>query len=366
MRINVTRSSMPSFEEYSEEIRDLWDTRWLTNMGSKHEELQRALEEFLGVPHAILYTNGHLALENAIAAMDLPEGGEVITTPFTFVSTTHAISRNGLVPVFCDINDRDYTIDADKIEALITEKTAAIVPVHVYGNVCDVEKIAALAEKYRLKVVYDAAHAFAVRYKGVSTANFGDMSMFSFHATKVFHTIEGGAVCFRDDAMVQEMNDRKNFGIRNAEECNYIGGNAKMNEFQAAMGICNLRHLEGEIAKRKEVWKHYHGRLDGVPGIVMPAPQADTKPNYAYFPAIFDGYKYARDEVAARLAENGIFARKYFYPLTSDYECYRGWPTAGREKTPVAAHVADRVLTLPMFADLSADDVDRICDVILG
>ena len=366
MRINVTRSSMPSFEEYSEEIRDLWDTRWLTNMGSKHEELQRALEEFLGVPHAILYTNGHLALENAIAAMDLPEGGEVITTPFTFVSTTHAISRNGLVPVFCDINDRDYTIDADKIESLITEKTVAIVPVHVYGNVCDVEKIAALAEKYHLKVVYDAAHAFAVRYKGVSTANFGDMSMFSFHATKVFHTIEGGAVCFKDDAMVQEMNDRKNFGIRNAEECNYIGGNAKMNEFQAAMGICNLRHLEGEIEKRREVWKHYHGRLDGVPGIVMPAPQADTKPNYAYFPAIFDGYKYERDEIAARLAEQGIYARKYFYPLTSDYECYRGWPTAGREKTPVAAHIADRVVTLPMFADLAPDDIDRICDIILG
>ncbi len=365
MRINVTRSSMPSFEEYSEEIRDLWENRWLTNMGSKHEELQRSLEEYLGVPHVILYTNGHLALENAIAAMDLPEGGEVITTPFTFVSTTHAISRNGLVPVFCDINDRDYTIDADKIESLITDKTVAIVPVHVYGNVCDVEKIAKLAEKYQLKVVYDAAHAFAVRYKGVSTANFGDMSMFSFHATKVFHTIEGGAVCFRDDAMVQEMNDRKNFGIRNAEECKYIGGNAKMNEFQAAMGICNLRHLEGEIEKRKEVWKHYHGRLDGVPGIVIPAPQADTKPNYAYFPAIFDGYKYARDEIAARLAENGIFARKYFYPLTSDYECYRGWPTAGREKTPVAAHVADRVLTLPMFADLAADDIDRICDIIL-
>ena len=173
------------------------------------------------------------------------------------------------------------------------------------------------------------------------------------------------AVCFRDDALVQEMNDRKNFGIRNAEECAYIGGNAKMNEFQAAMGICNLRHLEGEIEKRKEVWKHYHGRLDGVPGIVMPAPQADTKPNYAYFPVIFDGHKYGRDEAAARLAENGIFARKYFYPLTSDYECYRGWPTAGRKTTPVAAYVADRVLTLPMYADLEPDDIDRICDIIL-
>ena len=254
MGINVTRSSMPSFEEYCEEIRDLWDTRWLTNMGSKHQALQAAMEAYLDVPHVILYTNGHLALENAVAAMNLPEGGEVITTPFTFVSTTHSITRNGLVPVFCDINDRDYTIDADKIESLITDKTVAIVPVHVYGNVCDVEKIQAIADRHHLKVVYDAAHAFGVRYKGVSTADFGDMSMFSFHATKVFHTIEGGAVCFKDDGMVQEMNDRKNFGIRNAEECAYIGGNAKMNEFQAAMGLCNLRHLAGEIEKRKAVW----------------------------------------------------------------------------------------------------------------
>ncbi len=365
MRINVTRSSMPNFEEYIEEIRDLWDSRWLTNMGDKHQELQHSLERFLDVPHVVLYTNGHLALENAVAAMNLPEGGEVITTPFTFVSTTHAISRNGLVPVFCDINDRDYTIDADKIESLITEKTAAIVPVHVYGNVCDVEKIAEIAARYHLKVVYDAAHAFAVRYKGISTANFGDMSMFSFHATKVFHTIEGGAVCFKDDAVVQEMNDRKNFGIRNAEECVYIGGNAKMNEFQAAMGICNLRHLETEIGKRKDVWTHYHARLDGVPGIIMPKPQKDTTPNYAYFPVIFDGFKKSRDEIAAQLAEEGIYARKYFYPLTNDYACYRGFPTAGKEKTPVAAHIADRVLTLPMYADLSADDIDRICDLVL-
>ena len=365
MGINVTRSSMPSFEEYCEEIRDLWDTRWLTNMGSKHQALQAAMEAYLDVPHVILYTNGHLALENAIAAMNLPEGGEVITTPFTFVSTTHSITRNGLVPVFCDINDRDYTIDADKIESLITEKTVAIVPVHVYGNVCDVEKIQAIADRHHLKVVYDAAHAFGVRYKGVSTADFGDMSMFSFHATKVFHTIEGGAVCFKDDGMVQEMNDRKNFGIRNAEECAYIGGNAKMNEFQAAMGLCNLRHLAGEIEKRKAVWTHYHARLDGAPGLIMPAPQPFTTPNYAYFPVIFDGFRRSRDEVQALLAEHEIFTRKYFYPLTNDYACYRDYPTAGKEKTPVAAHIADRVLTLPMYADLDADDIDRICDLIL-
>ncbi len=365
MRINVTRSSMPEFDEYMEEIRDLWDSRWLTNMGSKHQALQESLERFLDVPHVILYTNGHLALENAVAAMDLPAGGEVITTPFTFVSTTHAISRNGLVPVFCDINDRDYTIDADKIESLITEKTAAILPVHVYGNVCEVEKIADIAARYHLKVVYDAAHAFAVRKNGVSTASFGDMSMFSFHATKVFHTIEGGAVCFKDDGMVQEMNDRKNFGIRNSEECAYIGGNAKMNEFQAAMGLCNLRHLEKEIEKRKAVFTHYHARLDGVPGITMPAVQKDIRPNYAYFPVVFDGFRKTRDEIAARLAEEDIYARKYFYPLTNDYACYRDFPTAGKEKTPVAAHIADCVLTLPMYADLSADDIDRICDLVL-
>jgi len=364
MHINVTRSSIPPFEEYCEEIRELWDTHWLTNMGDKHHELQQKLEAFLDVPHVILYTNGHLALENAIAAMNLPAGGEVITTPFTFVSTTHAITRNGLVPVFCDINDRDYTIDADKIESLITEKTVAIVPVHVYGNICDVEKIEEIAKKHHLKVVYDAAHAFGVRYKGKSAAVFGDMAMFSFHATKVFNTIEGGAVCFKDDAMVQEMNDRKNFGIRGPEECAYIGGNAKMNEFQAAMGLCNLRHLDEEIGKRKEVWEHYHARLDKVPGIVMPAPQKETTPNYAYFPVVFDQYKYTRDEVADRLEAQDIYARKYFFPLTNSYECYRDWPTAGKEKTPLAAYIADRVLTLPMYAGLAADDIDRICDII--
>lgn len=365
-QILVTRSSMPTFEEYCDEIKDLWNTRWLTNMGAKHKQLQTELEKYLGVPHVTLYTNGHLALENAIGALNLPEGGEVITTPFTFASTTHAIVRNGLVPVFCDVNDRDYTMDVTKLESLITDKTVAIVPVHVYGNLCDVETIEMIAKKYGLKVIYDAAHAFGVRYKGVSSACFGDASMFSFHATKVFHTIEGGAVCYKNDSWVQLLNDQKNFGFRGPEEVAYVGGNAKMNEFQAAMGICNLRHLDGEIAKRKIVVERYRQRLSGVEGICLCQPQDGVESNYAYFPAVFDGYKYTRNEIFEMLKAQEITARKYFFPLTNSFECYRNYPTAGVEKTPVAQHLALRVLTLPLYADLALEDVDKICDTILG
>ena len=364
MGILVTRSSMPSYEEYCEAIKDLWDSHWLTNMGAKHKELQRVLEGYLDVPHVTLYTNGHLALENAIAALNLPKGGEVITTPFTFASTTHAIVRNGLVPVFCDIKEDDYTIDTSKIEALITDQTVAIVPVHVYGNICDVEEIGRIANKYGLKVIYDAAHAFAVKYKGISSACFGDVSMFSFHATKVFNTIEGGCVCFKNDSWVQLLNDQKNFGIHGPDEVAYVGGNAKMNEFQAAMGICNMRHLDEEIAKRKIIVERYRERLGGKEGIILSKIQKNVESNYAYFPVVFDGYKYTRNEVFSRLAEQGIGARKYFYPLTNSFECYRNYPTAGTEKTPAAQHMALRVLTLPLYADLSLEDVDRICDVI--
>lgn len=365
-QILVTRSSMPTFEEYCDEIKDLWNTRWLTNMGAKHKQLQTELEKYLGVPHVTLYTNGHLALENAIGALNLPEGGEVITTPFTFASTTHAIVRNGLVPVFCDVNNRDYTMDVTKLESLITDKTVAIVPVHVYGNLCDVETIEMIAKKYGLKVIYDAAHAFGVRYKGVSSACFGDASMFSFHATKVFHTIEGGAVCYKNDSWVQLLNDQKNFGFHGPEEVAYVGGNAKMNEFQAAMGICNLRHLDGEIAKRKIVVERYRQRLSGVEGICLCQPQDGVESNYAYFPAVFDGYKYTRNEIFEMLKAQEITARKYFFPLTNSFECYRNYPTAGVEKTPVAQHLALRVLTLPLYADLALEDVDKICDTILG
>ena len=366
MSILVTRSSMPDYEEYCEEIKKLWESHWLTNMGVEHKKLQAELEAYLSCPHVVLYTNGHLALENVIAAMQFPKGGEVITTPFTFISTTHAISRNGLIPVFCDVNSENYTIDVAKIEALITEKTVAIVPVHVYGNLCDVEQIEEIAKKYNLKVIYDAAHAFAVKYKGVSSANFGDASMFSFHATKVFNTIEGGAVCFQDDELVDTLNDMKNFGIHGQEQVTFIGGNAKMSEFQAAMGICNLRHLDYEINMRKRVAERYWMHLDGVEGIKLSKPQKDVTPNYAYFPVIFDGFGATRDTIYDALYGHDIVARKYFYPLTNSVEAYKDLPTAGAEKTPVATYLADRVLALPMYADLAIDDVDRICEIILS
>lgn len=363
--IQVTRSSMPSFEEYCEEIKELWDSRWLTNMGKKHKQFEADLKVYLNTPYIALYTNGHLALENAIAALNLPHGGEVITTPFTFASTTHAIVRNGLVPVFCDIDPVTYTIDASKIESLITDKTVAILPVHVYGNICDVEAIERIAQKHKLKVVYDAAHAFGVKYKGVSPACFGDAAMFSFHATKVFNTIEGGAVCFKNDDWVQLLNDMKNFGIRGPEEVAYVGGNAKMNEFQAAMGICNLRHIDEEIAKRKLVVERYRERLGNVNGIRLNGIQKGVQSNYAYFPVVFDGYRMSRDEAFEKFKDNDIIARKYFYPLTSSFSCYADLPTAGKEKTPIASHIAARVLCLPLYADLAIEDVDRICDLIL-
>ena len=363
MKINVTRSSMPPYEEYIEEIKDLWDTRWLTNMGVKHNALERRLEELLGVEHVSLFTNGHLALENALSALNMEPGSEIITTPFTFVSTTNAIVRAGFVPVFCDIDPENYTIDAEKIEPLITEKTAAILPVHVYGNMCNVEKIAQIAADHGLKVIYDAAHAFGVKYKGVSSACFGDAAMFSFHATKVFNTIEGGAVCFHDDAMVPVLNKLRSFGQSGPEEVEYISGNSKMNEFQAAMGLCNLRHLDEEIAKRKAVVSRYREHLSGAEGIRLCAPEKDVASNYAYFPVVFDGYKYTRDEVMARLAENDIGARKYFYPLTKNFSCYKSFASA---PTPIAEYIADRVLTLPLYSDLTLDDADRICKIILS
>lgn len=365
-KILVTRSSMPDYEEYCEEIKDLWDSHWLTNMGIKHKQFQAELEKLLDVPHISLYTNGHLALENALAAMNLPKGGEVITSPFTFASTTHAIIRKGLNPVFCDIDPTYYTMDVTLIESLITDKTCAIVPVHVYGNICNTEEIERIAKKYGLKVIYDAAHAFGVTYKGRSAACFGDASMFSFHATKVFNTIEGGAVCFSDDNIVQTLNDMKNFGIRGPETVQFIGGNAKMNEFQAAMGICNLRHLDGEIAKRKDVVEHYRERLSGIEGIILCPEQPDVKSNYAYFPIVFEPTLFGttRNEVFEMLAEHGIGARKYFYPLTNTFDCFHG--AYDVNQTPVALHISKRVLTLPLYADLSIEDVDRICDVILS
>lgn len=362
-RVNVTQSSMPDFEEYINEIKDIWDTHWLTNMGSKHKRLQSELKEYLGVKNIDLLTNGHMALELTIQAMGLT--GEVITTPFTFASTTHAIVRNGLTPVFCDINANDYTIDANKIESLITEKTSAIVPVHVYGNICDVEAIQKIADKYHLEVIYDAAHTFGEKYKGQGIGSFGDASCFSFHATKVFNTIEGGAVCFKDKALGEKIYNLKNFGIRGPENVSGIGANAKMNEFCAAMGLCNLKHIDEEIAKRKAVVERYRERLDGVKGIKLSPIQKDVQNNYAYFPVVFDAAVFGknRDTVSEQLAENGIFSRKYFYPLTSDFDCYKG--SFDSNKTPIAIEISNRVLTLPLYADLKLDMVDEICNIIL-
>ncbi len=360
-KILVTRSSMPTLDEYVAEIAPLWESHWLTNMGVKHQQLEADLKRYLGIDEIALFTNGHNALECVLEAMGL--SGKVITTPFTFASTTHAIVRKGLTPVFADIKPDDYTLDPAKIEELIDDETCAIVPVHVYGNLCDVDAIWDIAKKRGLKVIYDAAHAFGVRRDGVSAAAFGDASMFSFHATKVFNTIEGGAVCFRDGNLKELLDQWKNFGITGLEEVEYVGGNAKMNEFCAAMGICNLRHVDDEIAKRRVVAERYWERLEDIEGLKVCRPAAGIKANYAYMPVVFeDDCGTTRDEVFAKLREHSIFSRKYFFPLVSDYACYQG--RFDSSKTPVAKHVADRVLTLPMAADLALEDVDRICDIV--
>ena len=363
-RIPVTRSSMPLLEEYVEEIRPLWETHWLTNMGEKHRELEEKLASFLKVPYISLLSNGHMALEMVLQAYDLH--GEVITTPFTFASTTHAIVRNGLKPVFCDINYEDYTIDAAKIENLINEKTCAIVPVHVYGHVCDVEKIEKIAAKYNLKVIYDAAHAFGVQYKGRGIGEFGDASMFSFHATKVFNTIEGGAVTYKERGLGDILWGLKNFGIRDEEIVDRVGANAKMNEFQAAMGLCNLRHVNEEIEKRKIADSRYRERLCGIKGLHLDKEQKDVTRNYSYFPVLFEkkDFGVTRDIVYSKLKENGIFARKYFYPLTSSFDCYKSVNFSG--SSPVAQYVSENILTLPLYADLSIEEVDYVCDTIIS
>lgn len=361
-KILVTRSSMPTLDEYVSEIKDIWDTHWLTNMGVKHKELQKELLSYLGVQNIDLLTNGHMALELSMQALNLQ--GEVITTPFTFASTTHAIVRNHLKPVFCDINEDDYTIDVSKIESLITDKTCAIVPVHVYGNVCNVEEIERIAKKYGLKVIYDAAHAFGETYKDKGIASYGDVSCFSFHATKVFNTIEGGAVCFDDPEFGKKIYQLKNFGIKDQEHVDGVGANAKMNEFCAAMGICNLKHVDHEIEKRKAVVERYNQNLEGIPGLKLNKVQKNVKPNYAYYPVVFDEKQFGatRNEVFEELANNGIGARKYFYPLTNTFDCFHN--EFNVDETPVALKISKRILTLPLYADLKLEDVDRICAVI--
>ena len=361
--INVTKAVLPSMEEYVAEISSLWESHWLTNMGVKHQELQRELMQYLDVSNVDLLTNGHMALELTLQAMNLQ--GEVITTPFTFASTTHAIVRNNLEPVFCDIKTDDFTIDPDKIENLITDRTCAIMPVDVYGNVCNVEAIDRIAKKYELKVIYDDAHAFGVKYKGRGIGNYGDASCFSFHATKVFNTIEGGAVTFKDPTLQNTMYELKNFGIHGPEEVLAVGANAKMNEFCAAMGLCNLRHMDEIVLKRKAIVERYRERLSDVDGLQLNVIQKEVESNYAYFPIVIDekAFGASREEVVQYLAERHVIVRKYFYPLTSSYRAFhRKYDVY---KTPVALHISKRILTLPLYPDLSIKDVDRICDLIL-
>lgn len=363
-RIFVTKSSMPDIEEYISEISDMWESHWLTNMGPKHKKFQQRLRKYMDVENIDLLTNGHMALELTIQAMNLQ--GEVITTPFTFASTTHAIVRNGLTPVFCDVDPITFTIDVNKLEDLITDRTCAILPVHVYGNVCNIEEIERIAHKYELKVIYDAAHTFGETYQGKGIGSFGDASCFSFHATKVFNSIEGGAVCFKDKRLGDVLYELKNFGIHGPEEVSAVGANAKMNEFCAAMGLCNLRHVDEEIEKRKKVVERYRNHLEGIDGLQLNAIQKDVKSNYAYFPVIIEEKQFgaSREEVFDKLAENGIGARKYFYPLTNTFSAFHGQFNV--LETPVALHISKRVLTLPLYADLDFGDVDRICEIILS
>lgn len=355
--IFVTRTSMPSFQEYCDEIRSLWDSHLLTNMGEKHQALQGELERFLHCP-LTLFANGHLALEAILEALQLPKGAEVITSPFTFVSTTHALVRRGLTPVFCDVLEADGTLDPAQAEALITERTAALLPVHVYGHPCDVERLEVLARRHGLKLIFDAAHAFGVQYKGRPAVSFGDASILSFHATKVFSTVEGGAVCFPGGSLRRQLEDLSNFGIRDTELCAAVGGNAKLNEFQAAMGLCNLRHFADEVSKRKAAFELYQELLPE--GVRFLLPREGVTPNYSYCPVVFDS-RATRDRVHDTLLQHGIHPRKYFYPLTSQAACYAG---QFRSHTPVAENLSARVLTLPLYADLPQSDIHRICQLV--
>lgn len=364
-KILVTQSSMPSYEEYIEAIKPLWDSCWLTNMGMYHKELEEKLKNYLDVPELSLMVNGHMALEMAIQAFDFQEGAEVITTPFTFISTTHAIVRNRLQPVFCDIKPTDGTIDETKIEDLITEKTVAIIPVHVYGNVCNVEEIQRIADKYNLKVLYDAAHAFGVKYKGRGIGNCGDASIFSFHATKVFNTIEGGAVAFSDHKLYEKLYNLKNFGIRGEEVVVDVGANAKMNEFCAIMGLCNLKRIEDTLNNRKERYEYYQKKLGEIKGIRFFEKNKAITLNYAYFPILIEEeYGRTRDELYDLLKQYNIYSRKYFYPITSDQACFRN--KYKNVELYQARKLAKQVLVLPFYEMIQIEQMDNIINIIEG
>lgn len=360
--IYVTKAFLPPIEEYKKKIEQIWENNWITNNGPMHNELEINLKKYLKVNETVLFTNGHLALDIAIKSLDLT--GEVITTPFTFASTTHAIVMNNLTPVFCDINMDDFTIDIDKIEELITDKTSAIIPVHVFGYPCNVHKIDEIAQKHNLKVIYDAAHVFGVEVNGQGIFNYGDVSMCSLHATKVYNSIEGGLLCFNNPNLRRIFNLYKNFGITGEESVEAIGLNAKMNEFQAAMGLINLKYVDEQIENRKKVADVYRKILSNTNGIYYLKDKENVKHNYSYFPILVNEEELGinRDELYDKLKTYNIFTRKYFAPLITELDCYKGIYKS--DHLINAKKVTKRVLTLPIYGQLSENDAYKIGKII--
>jgi dTDP-4-amino-4,6-dideoxygalactose transaminase len=361
--IYVTQPALPPLEEFQPYLEQIWESKWLTNNGPFHQELEKKLAEYLGVEHLALFANGTLALVTALQALRIT--GEVITTPFSFVATAHSLLWNGIKPVFVDIHPETFNLDPEKIEVAITPHTTAIMPVHVYGKPCDVEKIQNIADTYGLKVIYDAAHAFGVNYKGKSLLKHGDLSTLSFHATKVFNTFEGGAIVCPDAKTKKRIDDLKNFGFHDEVTVVAPGINAKMNELQAAFGLLQLKHVDKAIDRRREIDNLYREGLSSVSGIFCPLLPTDTIYNYAYFPILIEKeYPLSRDELNDKLRQQGIFARRYFYPLISDFPMYRGLPSATRQNLPVAHKIAESVLCLPIYPALEEKDILRIISLL--
>lgn len=362
--IYVTSPSLPPLDDFIPYLKKIWENKWLTNNGEFHRKFEAELADYLGVKYISLFTNGMIALQIGLQALRIT--GEVITTPFTFVATTHAIHWNGCKPVFCDIEPDTYTMDPDKVESLITPKTTALMPVHVYGNPCNHEKLQKIADTYGLKLFYDAAHVFGVCKDNVSVCNWGDLSMLSFHATKVFNTFEGGALVTSDETMKKRIDYLKNFGFANEVTVVAPGSNGKMDEFRAAYGLLQLKYVDGEIAKRRKVAQYYREALKDIPGISMLYDIPGVKHNYAYFPIRVNAKQYGmtRDELYDKLKANDIRSRRYFYPLCSDFPTYRGLPSASAENLPVATRVAQEILCLPLFADLTEEAQRKIVDII--
>lgn len=362
--IYVTQPSLPDLEKFIPYLREIWDNKILTNNGPMHKELENELASFLGVPYISLFANGTLALVTALQALRIT--GEVITTPYSFVATTHSLWWNNIKPVFVDIEPEFGNLDPDKIEAAITPKTTAILPVHVYGNPCKVDRLQEIADTYGLKLIYDAAHCFGVQHQGKGICNFGDLSILSFHATKVFNTMEGGAIICHDEATKKRIDYLKNFGFAGETTIMAPGINSKMNEMQAALGLVQLKHYDENIHKRKAIAETYRSELASVNGIsVLPEPE-NTESNYAYFPIFIDERRYgiSRDLLYEKLKRHNIFARRYFYPLISEFSMYKGLDSANPSNLPVAERMANSVISLPIYPNLDLQSVERICSII--